>query len=206
MAFHEIRFPDDIAFGARGGPEFSTAVIITGGGFEQRNINWSQARRRYDVGHGVKTPAQFEVLLAFYVARQGRAHGFRFKDYADFLLGEQSIGTGDGVTTQFQIFKRYSSGGVDYDRAITKPVAGTVQVWLDALLQSEGVDFTVDYTSGVVTFTGGGSPGEPVPGRDVRAACEFDVPVRFDVDLMSAENTGFEVMRWSGIEIVELRR
>jgi len=206
MAFHEIRFPDDIAFGARGGPEFNTSVIITGGGFEQRNINWARARRRYDVAHGVKTPAQFDVLLAFYLARQGRAHGFRFKDHADFAMPQQSIGSGDGATTQFQLFKRYASGGIDYDRAIAKPVAGTVQVWLDAAPQSEGVDFSVDYTSGLITFTIAGSPSEPAPGRDVRASCEFDVPVRFDTDLMSAENASFETMRWSGIELVELRR
>jgi len=200
MAFHEIRFPDDIAFGARGGPEFSTAVIITGGGFEQRNINWQAARRRYDVGHGVKTPAQFEALLAFYLSRHGRAHGFRFKDHADFALAQQSIGTGDGVSSDFQLFKRYSSGGVDHDRVIAKPVAGTVATWLDTVPQTEGVDFSVDAASGLVSFA-----AAPAAGVDVRAACQFDVPARFDTDLMSAENPTFDAMSWPGIEILELR-
>jgi uncharacterized protein (TIGR02217 family) len=201
MAFHEVRFPDDIAFGARGGPEFSTAVVVTGGGFEQRNVNWQAARRRYDVGHGVKMPAQFEVLLAFYLARHGRAHGFRFKDHADFVLAQQSIGTGDDAGTEFQLFKRYSSGGIDHDRVIAKPVAGTLALWLDAAAQSEGADFSVDVSTGIVSFV-----AAPAAGVDVRAACQFDVPVRFDTDLMAAENPAFDSMTWPGIEIVEVRQ
>jgi uncharacterized protein (TIGR02217 family) len=201
MAFHEIRFPDDIAFGARGGPEFNTSVVLTGGGFEQRNVNWQAARRRYDVGHGVKTQAQFQALLAFYLARAGRAHGFRFRDHADFLLPEQSIGEGDGASLEFQLFKRYSSGGIDHDRALRKPVAGTVAFWLDASPQAEGADFSVDAATGLVTFA-----VAPAAGIDVRAVCEFDVPVRFDTDLMAAENPVFEAMTWPGIELVELRQ
>ena len=30
--FHEIRFPDNIAYGATGGPEFATTVVVTGAG------------------------------------------------------------------------------------------------------------------------------------------------------------------------------
>ena len=32
--FHEIRFPDNIAYGATGGPEFATTVVVTGAGHE----------------------------------------------------------------------------------------------------------------------------------------------------------------------------
>ena len=37
--FREERFPEKIAFGFEGGPQFFTSVIATAGGFEQRNIN-----------------------------------------------------------------------------------------------------------------------------------------------------------------------
>jgi hypothetical protein len=30
--FHEVRFPDNIAYGAKGRPEFATTVVVTGGG------------------------------------------------------------------------------------------------------------------------------------------------------------------------------
>jgi uncharacterized protein (TIGR02217 family) len=38
--FHEVRFPDNIAYGATGGPEFATTVVVTGAGHEQRNADW----------------------------------------------------------------------------------------------------------------------------------------------------------------------
>jgi uncharacterized protein (TIGR02217 family) len=42
--FHEVRFPDNIAYGATGGPEFATTVVATGSGHEKRNVNWADAR------------------------------------------------------------------------------------------------------------------------------------------------------------------
>ncbi len=62
MSFHEIRFPDDIAFGSSGGPEYSTDIVETFSGHEQRNINWSQSRAKYNATHGVKTPEQLDEL------------------------------------------------------------------------------------------------------------------------------------------------
>jgi uncharacterized protein (TIGR02217 family) len=44
--FHEGRIPDNIAYGATGGPEFATTVVATGSGHEKRNVNWSEARGR----------------------------------------------------------------------------------------------------------------------------------------------------------------
>ena len=71
-SFHEVQFPCDISYGSSGGPEFSTDVVITHSGYEQRNINWSEARARYNVTHGVKTQSQLDVLIAFFRARCGR--------------------------------------------------------------------------------------------------------------------------------------
>jgi uncharacterized protein (TIGR02217 family) len=39
-SFHEVRFPDNIAYGATGGPEFATTVVATSAGHEKRNVNW----------------------------------------------------------------------------------------------------------------------------------------------------------------------
>ena len=44
MTFHETRFPDDIAYGVSGGPAYSTSVVSTAFGYEQRNMNWLAAR------------------------------------------------------------------------------------------------------------------------------------------------------------------
>jgi uncharacterized protein (TIGR02217 family) len=52
--FHKVRFPDNIAYCATGGPEFATTVVATGSGHKKRNVNWSAARGRWDVPSGLK--------------------------------------------------------------------------------------------------------------------------------------------------------
>jgi uncharacterized protein (TIGR02217 family) len=123
-SFHEVRFPDNIAYGATGGPEFATTVVATGSGHEKRNVNWSQARGRWDVASGLKKQAQIDELIAFFRARRGKAYGFRFKDWTDYQATGQLLGTGDDALTQFQLVKHYPSGSVIEVRTITKPVAG----------------------------------------------------------------------------------
>jgi uncharacterized protein (TIGR02217 family) len=71
-SFHEARFPDNIAYGATGGPEFATTVVATGSGHEKRNVNWAQARGRWDVASGLKNQAQIDELIAFFRARRAR--------------------------------------------------------------------------------------------------------------------------------------
>jgi uncharacterized protein (TIGR02217 family) len=83
-SFHEVRFPDNLAYGATGGPEFSTTVVATGAGHEKCNVNWAQARGRWDVASGRKKQAQIDELIAFFRARRGKAYGFRFKDWTDY--------------------------------------------------------------------------------------------------------------------------
>src|SRR4029434_7682253 len=53
-------------------------------------------------------------------------------------------------TTQFQLVKHYPSGGVIEVRTITKPVPGTVKVYLEGIQQLSG--WSVDATTGLVTF------------------------------------------------------
>jgi len=47
MAFHEVRFPDDISRNARGGPERRTQIVELASGDEERNASWANSRRRY---------------------------------------------------------------------------------------------------------------------------------------------------------------
>lgn len=198
MAFVEVQFPVDIAYGSSGGPEYATDIVASQSGYEQRNVNWEQARARYNVAHGVKTKAQLDALIAFFRARKGRAHGFRFKDWTDYQATTEALGTGDGVTTQFQLVKRYVSGAVTELRTITKPVSGTVQIYKNAVLQSSGV--SVNTTTGVVTFT---SP--PAIGQAITATYQFDVPVRFDTDKLSASLDAYGIHSWLDIPLVEVR-
>jgi uncharacterized protein (TIGR02217 family) len=198
MAFHDVRFPTDIAYGSSGGPEFSTDVVMLASGYEQRNSNWPSARAKFNVAHGVKTQAQLDVLLAFFRARQGRAHSFRFKDWTDYKVTGQTLGTGTGALTTFPLIKSYTSGGVTHTRSLTKPVSGTVNIYLAGVLQSSG--FSVNLTTGIVTFV---TP--PANGLVVAADAEFDIPARFDTDRLSASMDSYGSFSWADIPVVEVR-
>ncbi|MGE0108143.1 MAG: DUF2460 domain-containing protein [Bdellovibrionales bacterium] len=198
MTFHEVRFPDDIAYGASGGPAYSTSVISTASGYEQRNQNWSSARGQWDVSSGLKKASQLEILIAFFRARKGKAHGFRFKDWTDYTATAQQIGLGDDETQTFQLIKEYKSGAGSETRAITKPASGTVVIYADGNEVITGV--SVDTTTGIVTFS-----EAPESGTIITADFEFDVPVRFDTDTMDVTIENFNLNEWSDIPIIELR-
>src|ERR1700760_1076047 len=99
-AFVEVQFPPEISYGSKGGPVFSTDIVSTFSGHEQRNINWQEARARYDVSSGIKTYQQGEGLIVFLRARRAGAIGFRYKDWSDYRAVNQPIGKGDGRTNE----------------------------------------------------------------------------------------------------------
>jgi len=208
MAFHEVRFPDDISRGARGGPERRTQIMELASGDEERNASWANSRRRYDVAYGIRRADDLAAVVAFFEARNGRLHGFRFKDWGDFKsclpsqtpgATDQQVGIGDGTTTQFQLVKRYTSGAQSWTRGIAKPVTGSVRVALAGVEQVSG--WSVDTTTGLVTF--GSTPGA---GVAITAGFAFDVPVRFDTDALDVTLDLERLGSITSIPLVELRR
>lgn len=197
MSFVEEQFPPDISFNATGGPAFSTDIVSSFSGHEQRNANWGEARMRWNVAHAAVKDAQRAALIAFYRARSGRAVGFRFKDWSDYQVSAGVIGTGDGAQTTFQLRKEYASAGIIVQRPITKPVAGTVTIYVDGAVEAGAV---VDTTTGIVTL-----PSAPANGAVITADCEFDVPARFDTDQMLMSLSSWQTSGWNDIPIVELR-
>jgi uncharacterized protein (TIGR02217 family) len=129
MSFIEIQFPRDISYGATGGPVYSTDVVSMFSGHEQRNSNWKNSRAKYNISTGVKTEGQWQALISFFRACKGKAIGFRFKDWGDYQAKNQQIGIGDGVKTEFQLVKIYTSGSYVVTREINKPVVGSLRIY-----------------------------------------------------------------------------
>lgn len=191
--FHDVRFPDAIARGATGGPEFSTDIIAVASGYEQRNINWSAARAKFDISTGIRTREQMAEVIAFFRARRGRAYAFRFRDWNDFeATGEALAATSDPLV--WQLRKQYASGPSSEQRTITKPESGTAVV----RVSGSPVSVSVDHLTGLVTF-----PTAPAvqPFADFR----FDVPVRFDTDHLPVTAMAYHIQQVSSIQLVEVR-
>jgi len=210
--FNEVRFPTDVALGARGGPERRTDVVTLRSGAEERNAVWADGRRKYQAGYGVKRFAQLEAVRDFFEAQRGRLYGFRWKDRFDYRSCpspqtpsalDVAIGTGDGRTATFQLVKLYGAGlPTPYTRTIAKPVPGTVRIGVNGSAVANALAWTADTTTGLVTFL----PGHvPPAGAAVTAGFEFDVPVRFDTDYLEADLAWFEAGQIPNIPIVEIR-
>jgi uncharacterized protein (TIGR02217 family) len=113
--------------------------------------------------------------------------------------GDQTIGTGDGTTTSFQLVKDYVSGGQTWVRAIAKPVVGTVRMALDGVEQLSG--WSIDTTTGVVALD-----IAPGAGIAITAGFEFDVPVRFDSDALDVTLDLERHGSITSIPLLEIRR
>jgi len=92
MAFHDVRFPTNLSLGSLGGPERRTEIVTFANGHEERNTPWAQSRRRYDAGLGLRSLEDLETVIAFFEARQGMLHAFRWKDWVDFRSARASQG------------------------------------------------------------------------------------------------------------------
>lgn len=194
----DVRLPDDIERGARGGPGFKTTVITLSNGREFRNQEWQVARGAWDIGYGLKKREDMDAVISFFYARRGRAHGFRFRDWSDYKLDAEFVAAVDGDDTKRQIVKTYDPGGLrEYVRVVTHPVNNaSFKVYVNDLLVVTG--FTIDFQTGILDFTLN-------PGVNVKVSAEYDVPARFDIDTLPiAMNTQFEGA-FPGIAIVELR-
>lgn len=177
-------FPVDVSRGTAGGPDWPAEIVELASGREERNTRWSAALRYYDAKYGVRTQDQLYQILSLYYVALGRMRGFRLLDLSDYRSGaplsdpaatDQALGTGDGATTQFQLAKSYSFAGQNYTRTISKPY-GTILIAADGVGMGSG--FTVDTTTGVVTFS-----VAPSVGVALTWGGQFHVPVRFDCKL-----------------------
>lgn len=211
MTFREYQFPCGVSQGSTAGPERKTEVVVLGSGFEERNARWADSRRIYNAGYGVKSINQLHEVIAFFEEMRGKLYGFRWKDYTDYKscppensvhYSDQSLGIGDGVVAAWQLRKKYGTGSDPWYRDIKKPVTGTVKIAVNGVLKTESTHYTVSYTTGLVTFTGGNIP--PV-GHVVTAGYEFDVPVRFDTDKLEINVGAFKHGSIPNIPVIEIR-
>lgn len=156
MAFKETpRFPDTIAVGAAGGPEYSTLVTLNDGGYEQRLARWTLPLRSYDVAHGIKSQADFETLLNFFLSVQGMKTGFRFKDWSDFEVATTESYMTKNSELVYQVGKNYVSGATTVSRDIKKVVDASYTIYRDGSPVAEGAgagQYSIDVTTGIVTF------------------------------------------------------
>jgi uncharacterized protein (TIGR02217 family) len=204
MAIDNARLPVEVESGAQGGPLFKTTILMAASGDEQRIVEWDTCRGEWDIGYGIRSRTDLQVVVAFHRAVLGKAHAFRFRDWFDYQATDERFGTGDGNTTQFQLKKTYSSYQDDgttvvrsYVRNIILPTASSLVI-RDNAVTVNPADYTLQ-TGGTILFD-----SAPINGHALTWTGEFDVPVRFDIDKINASLTMTDFGSITGIRIVEV--
>lgn len=178
MAHVDIRLPEVIEQGARGGPMFSTTISTTVAGYEQRNGNWTLPLRKWDIGVQAFTKDDLDALVTHFHLVGGRYASFRFRDWSDYSVTQEQGVLEFAGPNQYRLTKLYSANGgsVTFSRYITRP-------WEVTIYGSDGEPINsvgVDYNTGLVT----------IYDEDASAigwAGTFDLAVRFDSDQLDIQ-------------------
>ncbi|WP_028033348.1 DUF2460 domain-containing protein [Chelativorans sp. J32] len=209
-SFHDVRFPLGVSFGATGGPERRNEIVQLTSGREKRNARMANGRRHYDAGTGVRSLEDLYEVMAFFEARRGSLHAFRFRDPFDMkscppnqapTAFDQEIGIGDGKTSSFVLTKTYGEGPDAYRREIRLPVPETVLVAVAGVQKRLQADYAISPETGELVF----NPSViPAAGQTITAGFEFDVRVRFDTDRLSASITAFRAGQIPSVPLLEV--
>ena len=127
---------------------------------------------------------ELRTLAGFFLQQQGAFAPFLFDDPTDDIVVGQSIGTGNSSTTVFQLVRNF--GG--FSEPIVAPNLVSA-IYFNGVLQSSS-GYTVDATTGVVSFT-----TAPPTGQAITADFTYFFRVRFADDTAEFENFMYQL--WS---------
>ena len=112
----------------------------------------------FDVNLYMYTESERDDVKDFYDQHYGSYDSFLWQDVAHYAVARQTIGTGDGSETDFQLIE--TIGTEEFDRY--NIIDASQSVWVNDVAQDEGAgdDYTLDDTdSGMVIFNAGSIPG-----------------------------------------------
>lgn len=200
-------FPQCPAYGFTSCPEYSDTIVEKGSGFRTVNRNWYYPLHMYSaVPIGDKFEDDIHRILRFWHAIGGRSGRFLFTDYVDYkstefisdtiTFSDQVLPESDDTPGLYQLTKTYRDAEFLFEqqRKIKKPILGTIVIAEDGVELDEGVDWTLDYDSGLVTFIGLGSPaGVLTWGGEFYVPVMFETKPEFTITNKQIQNTQFSL-------------
>jgi uncharacterized protein (TIGR02217 family) len=183
MNFLEQRLDTRITHGAKGGPTVPgrSKFYLPNGRLRQK-FAASMPIHKYDVSHGLRSRADFQILLdLFYVVMFTPYEGFRFKDWRDFIATQANSRCTLISGSNYQLQRVHTFGAATFLRDIKKPVSGTVTVFRTRGGVVSAAAAIIDYTTGIAAVSG------HVAGDTYTWTGEFDVPVTFTDDAWMAD-------------------
>ena len=189
------------SFGLIRSPLFSTRVQYAASGKELRATFWNDPkwgfRLNYQSLDDQISPNEYEKILGFYLLMGCPATAFLFDPNHGFSsYGTEGvfIGTGDDAETEFQLIHNW--GGY-YDEPCANILASPVpRIYVDGVLKSTPTHYTLNSTTGLVTFV-----SAPAMGKAVTADFNHQYLMRFleggGGSGASSDGADFEKFQWN---------
>jgi uncharacterized protein (TIGR02217 family) len=154
-------------------PEFNT-ITHRSANFKEYRASLSSTplwhfKRTYELLRSAAAYAELQSLGGFFMARYGRWDNWLFADPGDSVAVLEPFGTGDGVTTEFQLKRAFG--------AFSEPcmnVAAGPSIYKAGALQGGGYSIS---STGLVTF--GSAPGS---GQALTWSGTYYFRCRWDMD------------------------
>ena len=148
----------------------------TASGRVKQVFGWSAPLHEYTISHGVLDGTRREQLLAmWYVVMFTPYEGFRFRDWTDYTATQANSRCSLITGSTYQLQRVYTVHGLEYVRAISKPVAGA-QIYRTRSGVVSPASASVNTATGVATISG------HTAGDTYTWVGTFDVPVTFSGD------------------------
>lgn len=169
-----------ISYGFERGLEFYTERDVVTSGHDVRTGLWVRGQHTYNAVK-VHTPAEFAAIRRLHAVVRGSLVAWRFKDWFDYQLTDEPIGTAAGGAQTLPIRRTETLDGLDYVDYIEAPVDGTV------VLKADGTPIaaTVDLANGELGFTA-------TAGQALTVTCEFDRWVIFETDRLPSSYDNYK--------------
>lgn len=159
-------------------PVFNTGVQAALSGKESR-IAYQQYplmefEMQYELLRDYTVPSDLKALTGLFIACQGKYDTFLFSDPAFNTVSAFQFGTGDGVTTAFQITAAYQNTGGPGGVELIQNFNGTPFIFKSGTLQVNPTNYTLGAT-GIVTFVSAPAAAAPLTWSGAFLyRCRFD--------------------------------
>jgi len=175
---------------------FSTGIQTSTSGRERRARYYTYPRYVFTLNFDFllddyTLAGDLQAMVSFYNLKYGAYDSFLYKDPNDYTVTNQTIGTGNSVTVDFQLLRTYAGFSEPVFGIVSAPTLYVASVALTS------TDFSWS-TSGLITFT-------TAPTGTITADFNFYYRCRFKEDELDLDEFVQRLWELKGLELITLK-
>jgi uncharacterized protein (TIGR02217 family) len=182
-------------------PRWSTKTNTSVSGKQQRAAFWSYPVWRYKLTYELlradTAHLELQTLVGFFLEHRGSWGSWLYSDPSDNTVAGQSIGIGNGVSTDFQLVRTFGANGNAFVEPMTA-INGDPVIKVAGVAQVLDTDFTVSDT-GLITFAAPPASGAITADFSYYFRCHFTTDElelnQFMHQLWEAQTVEFETLK-----------